>query len=265
MDWMRSDANPYFAKAFVNRVWANYFNVGIVDPPDDMNLANPPSNDELLDYLASGFAKSGYDIKNLVRTICRSQVYQLSAAPNEYNKVDKQLYSRYYPKRLTAEVLYDAVNVVTKSESKFEGLPAGMRAVQLPDNSFNANSYFLTVFGRPESSSACECERSMDASLAQSLHLLNSKEIQQKIASDKGRAAFLAGDSSNSDEYKIRELYSWVYSREPQTNEVAVAKKALERKPIMKDGKPDEAQTKRQAYEDILWALLNTKEFLFNH
>ena len=113
-------------------------------------------------------------------------------------------------------MLYDAINVVTKSESKFEGLPAGMRAVQLPDNSFNANSYFLTVFGRPESSSACECERSQDASLAQSLHLLNSKEIQEKISSDKGRAALLAADSSNSEEYKLKELYSWVYSRPPE-------------------------------------------------
>jgi hypothetical protein len=264
-DWLASKQNPFFAKALVNRYWKHFFNRGLVEPEDDMRDTNPATNPELLDAVAKHFTASGYDLKDLVRTICRSQVYQLSAAPNEYNKVDKQLYSRYYPKRLTAEVLYDAVNVVTKSESKFDGLPAGMRAIQLPDNSFNANSYFLTVFGRPESSSACECERSMDASLAQSLHLLNSKEIQQKIASDKGRAAFLAGDSSNSDEYKIRELYSWVYSRDPEPNEIAVAKKALERKPIVKDGKPDEAQTKRQAYEDILWALLNTKEFLFNH
>jgi hypothetical protein len=265
VDWLSSKDNPFFAKALVNRYWKHFFNRGLVEPEDDMRDTNPATNPELLDAVAKDFAKSGYDLKNLVRTICRSQVYQLSAAPNEFNKVDKQLYSRYYPKRLTAEVLYDAVNVVTKAESKFEGLPAGMRALQLPDNSFNANSYFLTVFGRPESSSACECERSMDASLAQSLHLLNSKEIQQKIASDKGRAAFLASDSSNSDEYKIRELYSWVYSREPEPNELAVAKKALDRKPILKDGKPDESQTKRQAYEDILWALLNTKEFLFNH
>ncbi|HUR46537.1 MAG TPA: DUF1549 and DUF1553 domain-containing protein [Candidatus Saccharimonadales bacterium] len=264
-DWLTAPQNNFFAKALVNRYWKHFFNRGLVEPEDDMRDTNPATNPELLSAVARDFASSGYDLKKLVRTICRSQVYQLSAVPNDYNKVDKQLYSRYYPKRLTAEVLYDAVNTVTKSESKFDGLPAGMKALQLPDNSFNANSYFLTVFGRPESSSACECERSMDASLAQSLHLLNSKEIQQKLANDKGRAAFLAADTSNSDDYKIREIYSWVYSREPEAREVAVAKKALERKPLVKDGKPDELQTKRQAYEDILWALLNTKEFLFNH
>src|SRR5206468_10146384 len=144
--------------------------------------------------------------------------------PNKFNAVDKQYFSRYYPKRLTAEVLLDAVDEVTRSDSKFEGLPAGTRAVQLPDNSFNAASYFLAVFGRPESSSSCECERSQDASLAQSLHLLNSKDIQEKLASDKGRAALLAGDNNQPDENKIRELYYFVYSREPKPDEVQFAK-----------------------------------------
>jgi hypothetical protein len=264
-DWVTSRQNTFFAKALVNRYWKHFFNRGLVEPEDDMRDTNPATNPELLDALARHFVDSGFDLKGLVRTMTRSQVYQLSAVPNDYNKVDKQLYSRFYPKRLTAEVLYDAINTVTKSESKFEGLPVGYRAVQLPDNSFNASSYFLTVFGRPESSSACECERSQDASLAQSLHLLNSKEIQDKISSDKGRAAFLASDTSNSDQYKLKELYSWVYSREPQPRELETATRTLQRKPNLKDGKPDELSTKRQAYEDILWALLNTKEFLFNH
>src|SRR5205085_1215686 len=126
---------------------------------------------------------------------------------------------RYYPKRLTAETLFDAVNQVAKANGKFDGLPATTRAVQLPDNSFNNSSYFLTVFGRPDSSSSCECERSQDASLAQSLHLLNAKEIQEKLAADQGRAALLASDKRTGEE-KIRELYSWVYAREPDTEEL---------------------------------------------
>jgi hypothetical protein len=264
-EWLTSRQNPFFARSLVNRYWKHFFNRGLVEPEDDLRDTNPATNPELLDALARHFVESGFDLKDLVRTMTRSQVYQLSAIPNQYNKVDKQLYSRFYPKRLTAEVLYDAINTVTKSESKFEGLPVGYRALQLPDNSFNASSYFLTVFGRPESSSSCECERSQDASLAQSLHLLNSKDIQDKIASDKGRAAFLASDSSNSEEYKLKELYSWIYSREPEAKELDAAKRTLQRKPVLKDGKPDEVLTKRQAYEDILWALLNTKEFLFNH
>jgi hypothetical protein len=264
-NWLTSKENRFFARSLANRYWKHFFNRGLVEPEDDMRDTNPPTNPELLEALARHFAGSGYDMKGLIRLICNSQVYQLSALPNEYNRVDKQLYSRFYPKRLSAEVLYDAVNAVTKSESKFEGLPVGMRALQLPDNSFNANSYFLTVFGRPESSSPCECERSQDASLAQSLHLLNSKEIQEKISSDKGRAALLASDSSNSEDHKLQELYYLVFSREPEAGELAAAKKYLERKPVLKDGKPDELLTRRQAYEDIVWALLNTKEFLFNH
>src|SRR5207248_9432937 len=141
--------------------------------------------------------------KNLVRAICRSQVYQLSEIPNPYNKIDKQYFSRYYPKRLAAEVLFDAVNQVTQTRSKFDGLPAGTRAVCLPDNSFNASSYFLTVFGRPDSSSACECERSQDASLAQSLHLLNSKDVLEKLEANTSRPAVLAADTAGADDQKI--------------------------------------------------------------
>src|SRR6266487_662809 len=184
-----------------------------------MRETNPPTNPELLDGLAKYFIGNGYDLKNLVRTICRSQVYQLSEIPNQDNKIDKQYFSRYYPRRLTAEVLFDAVNQVTRSQSKFDGLPPGTRAVCLPDNSFNASSYFLTVFGRPDSSSACECERSQDASLAQSLHLLNAKEIQEKLADDKGVAARLAADTKRGDEEKIREVYLSAYSREPAAKE----------------------------------------------
>jgi hypothetical protein len=246
----------------VNRYWKHFFNRGLVDPEDDMRETNPPTNPDLLEALGRHFAESGYDLKDLVRTICQSQTYQLSAIPNGHNQNDKQNFSRYYPKRLTAEVLLDAVNQVTLSQASFEGLPAGTRAVCLPDNSFNTSSYFLTVFGRPEASSACECERSQNASLAQSLHLLNAKEIQQKLSADTGRAALLAKDHSRSDEEKVSELYFWAYSRPPNKDELAVAERYLYKKAT--DAK-DPISGKRQGFEDIIWALINTKEFLFNH
>jgi hypothetical protein len=266
LDWMTAKDNRFFARSLVNRYWKHFLNRGLVEPEDDMRDTNPPTNPELLDALARNFVESGYDLKNLVRTICRSQTYQLSALPNQYNAVDKQNYSRYYPKRLTAEVLFDAVNQVTKSEARWEGLPAGTRAVCLPDNSFNASAYFLQVFGRPESASACECERSQDASLAQSLHLLNSKDVQAKVSDDKGRAALLAAEGDRSEEDKVRELYLWAYSREPDEKELQVTKAHITKySNKTSDGKGNAVNVIRQAYEDMVWALINTKEFLFNH
>jgi hypothetical protein len=252
VDWMAADDNPFFAPALVNRYWKHFFDRGLVDPEDDMRVTNPASNPELLQALARHFVDSGFDLKNLVRTICQSQTYQLSSDPNDHNLSDKQNYSRYYPKRLTAEVLLDAINQVTISSTEFADLPLGTRAVQLPDQ--QANSYFLTVFGRPQADTACECERSQEANLAQSLHLLNSPEIQGKLTNSAGRAALLAADQQRSDEEKLRELYLCVYSREPAPDELQVALNHLAKH-----------TNKQLAYEDILWALINTKEFLFNH
>jgi hypothetical protein len=252
VDWMTDPANDFFAPSLVNRYWKHFFSRGLVDPEDDMRVTNPASNPELLKALATHFVKSGFDLKDLVRTICQSDVYQLASEPNQYNRNDKQNFSRYYPKRLTAEVLLDALDSATASPSSFAGLPSGMRAVQLPDTS--VGSYFLTVFGRPESSSACECERSQDANLAQSLHLLNSSEVQNKLSSGSGRAAAFAKDASHSPEENVRSIYLGVFSREPAGDELSVALGHIER-----------AKNKQQAYEDILWALVNTKEFLFNH
>lgn len=249
VDWMSAPDNPFFARALVNRYWKHFFGRGIVDPEDDMRVTNPPSNPELLDALAKSFVDSKFDLKNLVRTICRSNAYQLSAEPNEYNESDKQNFSSFYPRRINAEPLYDAINQVAGTNVSFAGMPVGTRAVQLPDSGFN--DYFLLVFGKPQAESACECERSSDANLAQSLHLLNSTDIQSKLASNTGRCRQLA-ESEQTDTEKVTELYYAAMARAPDNGELAHVLEYL-------DGKTD----KRKAFEDVMWVLFNTKEFLF--
>ncbi len=170
--WVTATDNPYFARTFVNRYWKHFFARGLVDPEDDMRATNPASNPELLDALTKQFVADKYDMKKLVRLICTSNVYRLSSAPNERNADDRQHFARFYPRRLNAEVLLDAIDVVALAKTPFRGVPAGTRAVQLPDN--QSDSYFLSVFGRPDGASACECERNGDANLAQALLLMNS-------------------------------------------------------------------------------------------
>ncbi len=252
-DWMADSDNPFFARSLVNRYWKHFFGRGIVEPEDDMRETNPPSNPELLDALAESFVESGFNLKQLVRTICQSSTYQLSSLPSEDNLQDRQNYSRYYPKRMTAESLYDSFHQVTAAQPAIPGLPPGMGASQMPDSSLAP--YFLTVFGQPQGDTACECERSQDANLAQSLHLLNSQEVQDKIAGNTGRAATLARDGARPTDEKISELYRWVYAREPDEEELLVARAHLEQH-------SDQPQL---AFEDLVWALINTKEFLFNH
>lgn len=253
VDWMADKSNPFFARSLVNRYWKHFFGRGLVDPEDDMRVTNPASNPKLLEGLAKEFVDHNFDLKHLLRTICTSTTYQLTAEPNEWNQDDKQNFSRFYPRRLNAEVLLDAIDQVTGTDTTFGGVPAGTRAVQLPDNGFN--SYFLTVFGCPEASSACECERSSEANLAQSLHLLNSGEIQGKLTNGAGKAATLAADKGRTHEQKVRELYLLAFSREPRPEELAVAVGHINKN----------AEDPKRAYEDIVWALINTKEFLFNH
>jgi hypothetical protein len=256
VDWMVSPKNPFFARAVANRYWAHFFGRGIVDPLDDMRVTNPPSNPQLLDALAKELIDHKYSLKALIKTICKSRTYQLSAVPNRYNKHDKQTYARYYPKRLSAEVLFDAVCQVTGSPTPFGGLPqdrhAPKRAIMLPDESYA--SYFLDVFGRPKRISACECERVSDANLAQALHLLNSDEIQNKLASPNGRADLLVKDIQRSDEEKVDELFLWAFAHKPNAEQKKAALAHIAK----------HAGEKKVAYENILWALINTKEFVFN-
>jgi hypothetical protein len=254
VNWMVDAKNPYFAKAVVNRYFAHFFGRGLVDPVDDMRVTNPPSDPELLDALAKDFVEHGYSLKHLIKTICKSRTYQLSAVPNEFNKNDKRAFARYYPRRMSAEVLFDAVGQVTDAPPGFAGLPTDRhspnRAIMLPDESFK--SYFLDVFGRPQRISACECERVSDANLAQALHLLNSNEIQNKLSRPGGRAEQMAKDS-RSDEEKVEELFMWALGRRPTPEQMRLALDNIQL----------HAKERRVAYENILWALINTKEFVF--
>jgi hypothetical protein len=251
VDWMAEPKNPFFARALVNRYWAHFFGRGIVEPMDDLRVTNPPANPELLDALAEQFVKSRYDLKQLVRTIATSRVYGLSSLPNETNAKDRQSFARHYPKRLSAEVLLDAISQVSGVPTTFGGLPAGTRAIELPDES--VVSTFLDTFGRPKRDTPCECERVTDASLGQSLMLLNSGEVQGKLSSSNGRTEALAKDP-RPDLEKVEELFWAALARGPSSTESAAALAHLAARP----GK------KREAFEDILWALINTKEFQFN-
>jgi hypothetical protein len=251
VDWMARPKNPFFAKALCNRMWGHFLGRGLVDPVDDMRETNPPSNPELLDALAKDFIKHKFDVKHLIRTICNSRTYQLSSEPNEYNRHDRQNHARYYGKRLIAEVFLDAVDQVCGTRTQFNKMSRQARAVDLPHEGFG--SYFLDVFDRPPRSSACECARSGGANLSQVLHLANSSEVEDKIASDGGRVAKLVR-AKTKPEKTVEELYLAALSRYPTKEEMKKALAYLDKQKEMRGG-----------LEDLCWALLNTREFMFNH
>lgn len=250
-DWMTSAANPYFARMTVNRLWAHHFGRGLIEPIDDLRLTNPAGNEPLLAALAKHLVDSKFDLKAVTRTILNSRVYQLGGA-TAANADDEQNFSHARPRTLPAEVLLDAVCQVTGVPEKFNGTPEGLRAIQLWDN--RMPSYFLTLFGRPARVSVCECERSTEPSIAQALHLMNAEEIEAKIRSRKGVARKLA-DSDLTAPAILDELYLSAHARFPTKHERDTLLKLF-------DGK--EAITRREAVQDALWTLLNTKEFLYN-
>jgi hypothetical protein len=256
-EWMTRPDNPYVARTLVNRVWAHFMGIGLVNPIDDMRDTNPPTNEELLDALARDFVDHDFDMKHLIRTITSANVYGLTSLPNRWNIRDNDNFSRAYRKRLSAEVLLDAVCDATAVPESFAGMPPGTRAVEVWNN--RLPSGFLDIFGRPERKTVCDCERTMDTSLAQVLHLMNAPLVNDKIQSPIGRADRLARSELSSSEI-VEELYLATLSRLPTTTERKTALTAFSEKASSTD-KSD----RRSATEDILWALLNTAEFVLNH
>jgi len=249
--WLTGPSNPFFAKSLTNRVWYHLMGRGIVEPVDDFRDSNPACNDELLDDLSAQFVQSNFDLKALIRSILNSRTYQLSAHANELNEADSLYFSHAFTKLLPAEVLLDAISTVTASASKFDNLPVGFRATQIPDGKME--NPFLKTFGRPARELACECERESDSNLSQALQLIGGATVNGKLRDDAGRMATLA-KSDKSPEQIVQALYSIALSREPNATEMAAATKHLAG-----------ATDRRQAVEDLGWVLINSKEFLFRH
>jgi hypothetical protein len=250
-DLVTSPKNPFFAKSLANRIWYHLNGRGIVDPVDDFRDSNPSANDELLDALAKDFAAHHFDVKHLIRTIMNSRTYQLSAATNDLNKDDNKYFSHAVTKLLTAEQLLDALCTVSEVPEKFAGLPLGTRATQLPDGEINHP--FLKTFGQPARELACECERESDSNLAQALQLINGPTINEKLRNPNNRIGRLLGKKLPEKDI-LNELYLATLSRPPAEGEVKAALEHVAKAP-----------DKRKAWEDVQWALINAKEFLFRH
>jgi hypothetical protein len=235
-DWMTSPDNVLFEQTMSNRVWADLMGRGLVDPVDDLRATNPPSNPALLAELGRDFRAARFDLKHLVRRICNSYVYSLSSIPNERNAADNRNYSRHYRRRLRAETLLDTVVEVT-------GVPWTHRV----------ESPFLDTFGRPDPNQDPPCERTSDPSIVQVLHLMNSKDLYQKVVDRHGRAAALAKGKLPPNEI-VRELYLSLYSRFPTPDELKIGVDLFQQPQARR----------RECVEDLMWALMNTPEFVFN-
>ncbi len=250
VDWLTAPDNPFFHRAMVNRLWGEVFGIGIVDPVDDFRATNPPSNPPLLDALVAEFRAAGCDQKHLLSTILRSAVWERSSIPNRTNAGDFRNFSRHYRQRLRAEVLADAIDDVTEVPTVYSGLPEESRAVHLWTH--RTSSTFLDVFGRPDPNQDPPCQRDPDATVVQTLHLMNSAAIEGKIADDSGRAARLAASELTTEQI-IEELYLVCYCRFPTS---------AEREALLGEFKR-EGHSRRQCTEDILWSLVNTPEFIY--
>jgi len=247
--WLTSSDNRFFAQNVVNRYMSYLMGTGLVEPVDDLRATNPPSNPELMDALCAHFVKSKYNVKELVRVIMCSRLYQLDSQPTEANQSDRRFYSHYEVKRIAAEPLLDAIDFAAGTQTKFKDLPLGTRAIALPDS--NYPDYFLKTFGKPRRVITCECERVPDPNLAQTLHVLNGDLLSNKISEASGRVAKLLKDKQPHEEM-VAELYLASLSRFPNEKEREACRQMLATAP-----------TPKEFYEDLLWALVNSKEFLF--
>ncbi|MCC9601610.1 DUF1549 and DUF1553 domain-containing protein [Stieleria sp. JC731] len=250
-NWLTQPDNPFFAKSIANRVWAHYMGVGLVDQVDDIRVSNPPSNPELFETLGDKLVEYKFDFRQLVRDICNSEAYQRSSETNPTNAHDTRNYAYALTRRVPSESLLDCICQATESPDKFRGLPLGARAVQIADG--QTSNYFLTTFGRSPRATVCECEASTDPSLSQALHLLNGSSVSQKVASG-GKVKQWMEKEQLSEDQVIERIYVRCLSRKPSGDEVAQLKGMLEK-----------TENKVAALEDVYWAVLNSREFVFNH
>ena len=250
--WMTKTTNPFLARMLVNRLWAHYFGRGLADPIDDMRSTNPASNEPLLNMLADRFIENGVDVKKITKFILTSRVYQLSSDVNQSNELDEQNFSHARWKAMSAEVLLDAISQATGISESFNGWPEGYRAIQVWDN--RMPNYFFRIFGKPRRVSVCECERGTEPSIAQALHLMNAPETMSKLRSRFGAVRRLV-ESNLSESEIVDELYLSTLSRFPTTDE----------RELMVGVFDDPVSSRQTAVEDILWTLINTREFVFNH
>ena len=263
-DWATSPDNPFLARSIANRLWAHYFGRGLVEPIDDLRATNPATNEPLLDHLAGRVVALGWDLRAFTRELLASRAYQLSATPAPGAEQDRRHVSHALPRALPAEVLLDAVCTATGVAEKFNGWPGGIRAVQVWDN--RLPSYFFKIFGRPVRATVCECERGTEPSIAQALHLINSPEIQEKIAARTGTARRLAESSLAPGEI-VEELCLGTLSRPPTAGELARLLPLFDgaADPSAAELARQAADVRRAATEDVLWTFLNSAEFLGNH
>ena len=248
--WITDPQNKNFSSAMVNRLWKHFMGVGLVEPVDDLRASNPPTNPELWATLAREFTSHGYDLKHVMRLILNSRTYQLSSDTLAGNATDRKFFSHYYARRLPAEVMLDALSAATEVADEFKGYPVGTRAVQLPEP--GVASYFLTLFGRSDRVTACACERNGEVTLPQVLHLQNSDDVLKKIRSSEGRLAALL--KQEDDGKLVEELFLATVARLPRASELAAIQKARA-----------SGDARDEVYRDLFWALLNSKEFAFNH
>jgi len=255
-------ATPSSAKAAVNRVWSNFFGRGLIHPEDDLRETNPPSNGPLLDWLIADFIDHKYDVKHLIRTIMTSATYARSSTPTKENQADTKFLSHYPVKRLPAEVLLDTISQVTEVSTPFTAYPSGWRSLQLPDS--KVDSGFLDSFGRPARESTCSCERSAEPSMTQALHLANGTTVNDKLRSEKSVTARAIADKLD-DATIVDRLFRAALSRPPSATERKRMTEALGAATKGVSDPKAATAARRQAVEDLYWAVLTSNEFLFNH